>query len=394
MHLFDNSTALIAWAADCFLMAALLLPIALGRRERPYIAWWTTGLLIKGIGLAGIVMTNAINVTGTGALSFGLLSLANILIAMAIVSLCGLRARIAAAASMFVWALMMALLAGRLPAANLLAFASADVILCAFVAIALLRRVPAVGNRRLQLALAAIFAVEGICQMIAIQRISAAPFQATISSMTITIFIVSSFLVFTAKAFLSVALAMSKFQTELQRLASTDPLTGTLNRRGIDDATDRLFGKDARPARIAYFALDLDHFKQINDALGHHTGDLALQHFTDIVRDCLRSEDILGRTGGEEFTILARVKHDSDAFEIAERIRTAVNTSPLELDERKVTMSVSIGLAVGDSSKTVLDKMVTRADKALYTAKTTGRNRSVQLPDYTAPAFSVVEAAS
>nr|WP_246739461.1 GGDEF domain-containing protein [Martelella sp. HB161492] len=185
---------------------------------------------------------------------------------------------------------------------------------------------------------------------------------------------------------------MNRFQSELKRLASTDPLTGTLNRRGIDAATARFFGKDALPGRIAYFALDLDHFKQINDAFGHRAGDLALQHFTDIVRNCLRSQDILGRTGGEEFTILARVRHDSDAFEIAERIRIAVSSKPLELEERSVPLSLSIGLAVGDSAETTLDDLVTKADKALYTAKTTGRNRSVQLPDHKAHSLSVVEA--
>lgn len=152
-----------------------------------------------------------------------------------------------------------------------------------------------------------------------------------------------------------------------QLSADTDPLTGVLNRRGFDR---RISG--AGQGAVLHF--DLDHFKQINDTLGHDAGDLVLQQVTQVAATCLRRDDILARFGGEEFVIFLPDSTVEGAEATAERIRVAI-AEKVRANGQPVTASV--GVSHGQGS---LAALIARADQATYQSKSGGRNRVTVLP--------------
>jgi diguanylate cyclase (GGDEF)-like protein len=121
--------------------------------------------------------------------------------------------------------------------------------------------------------------------------------------------------------------------------------------------------------------MDLDHFKTINDRFGHALGDSVLGMFADVVRQSVRQSDLTGRLGGEEFVALLYDISPERAVALAERIRTTFAEMALEIDERPVSATVSIGLVHSDSGIADLTELVEQADAALYLAKEGGRNR-------------------
>lgn len=162
----------------------------------------------------------------------------------------------------------------------------------------------------------------------------------------------------------------------LEMLAQTDPLTRTLNRRAL---SERLGAEMERVRRynttMSLLLIDLDHFKQINDTRGHAAGDRALCHFVAVVRRALRRTDAFGRLGGEEFGILLPGSGPEGALEFAERLREEIAASPVEDGQGGIPISASIGVAVFDPADPTPDRILARADAALYRAKAGGRNR-------------------
>lgn len=163
----------------------------------------------------------------------------------------------------------------------------------------------------------------------------------------------------------------------LSLLASSDPLTGCLNRRRFFERLDESLKRSQRYGRsLGFFVLDIDHFKQFNDHYGHAAGDLVLKHLVEVCHDVLRDTDVLGRYGGEEFTVfLDEAEHD-DTIGIAERLRERIENDSLLIEGAPVRLTISIGTAQAreeDSSKSLFN----RADKALYLAKEGGRNRVI-----------------
>ncbi|MCE2943243.1 MAG: diguanylate cyclase [Lysobacteraceae bacterium] len=158
--------------------------------------------------------------------------------------------------------------------------------------------------------------------------------------------------------------------------AATDPLTGVLNRRALDRLLAREIERcEVQGTMASLLALDLDHFKAINDAHGHAVGDDALRAFTQRIRGQLRQSDHLARLGGEEFIVLLPGASLEKASEVAERLRDCVADAPL-LDAPRVAVTVSIGVAAfrpGDSGT----ELLARADAAAYEAKRSGRDRVV-----------------
>lgn len=165
-----------------------------------------------------------------------------------------------------------------------------------------------------------------------------------------------------------------RLEDELRQLATTDPLTGAYNRRWGQDQIARALAKRARDgAPFTLLMLDLDHFKSINDRLGHEMGDTALRAFVTACAGALRVTDALVRWGGEEFLALLPGTPGDRAASIAERIRAAVAAIEIEVPEGgSFGFTVSIGLAEADVD--TLDNLVRRADEALYEAKSSGRN--------------------
>ncbi|WP_455203204.1 GGDEF domain-containing protein [Kaarinaea lacus] len=160
---------------------------------------------------------------------------------------------------------------------------------------------------------------------------------------------------------------------QLLKLATTDILTHTANRMQFDTCLDQAIQKAQRSKHafsIIYF--DIDHFKQINDRFGHHTGDLILVNVAHQVRQALRPQDMLSRYGGDEFIILAPYTSVSEAFELAEnikhRIQDNVHVDPIE------KVSCSFGVVEYNSSHESVLSLLKDADHALYSAKNDGRN--------------------
>jgi diguanylate cyclase (GGDEF)-like protein len=143
------------------------------------------------------------------------------------------------------------------------------------------------------------------------------------------------------------------------------------------------FFRAARYGRaLAAIMMDIDHFKAINDSLGHAAGDVVLVQIADIMRECVRESDVIARYGGEEFVILLPETDRDGAMAIAERIRGMIEEASLATGNgEKVRITLSLGLAIMDEENIYpsLDKLLQQADMSLYSAKDTGRNRVVML---------------
>jgi len=165
-----------------------------------------------------------------------------------------------------------------------------------------------------------------------------------------------------------------------QALSSTDPLTGLSNRRFLVEQAPRIWRQARRDGtRVAALALDLDHFKRLNDAFGHAAGDAVLRGVAAALGSTVRPPDVLARTGGEELVVLGLVSDPTEARHLAERLRLAVAGSGIHPD-RQVTVSIGVALArpgYGEDATDALWKLVDRADAAMYEAKQQGRDRVV-----------------
>lgn len=179
-----------------------------------------------------------------------------------------------------------------------------------------------------------------------------------------------------------------KSQSEhLRHLAINDPLTGTLNRQAFAGDLKQVLehlARFRRPLNLMLF--DLDHFKAINDGLGHLAGDKALKLVVGIVRQHLASEDLFGRFGGDEFLIACADRSLEDTAALAENIRHAVVREAAASDPPLTGLSLSIGIAQANPDTSYLpDVLFHRADTALYAAKKAGRNRVVLADESLAP---------
>ncbi|MFC5583723.1 diguanylate cyclase [Nitratireductor kimnyeongensis] len=184
-----------------------------------------------------------------------------------------------------------------------------------------------------------------------------------------------------ALAPLMLASAMAKQKNliaQLSHLARHDPLSHLLNRRAFGEEAQKLARYCAKQNHpYSALMLDIDHFKSINDRFGHATGDQVISIAAAKISACLRSGDILGRVGGEEFAIVIPKCTREQALEVAERIRRAfANTHVTPEDEVSISVTVSVGLASSDDGSANVEALLEEADKALYRAKDLGRNRS------------------
>jgi diguanylate cyclase (GGDEF)-like protein len=164
----------------------------------------------------------------------------------------------------------------------------------------------------------------------------------------------------------------------LERLASTDPLTGAYNRRHfIDVGNNELLRSHRYNHALTAMMIDIDHFKVVNDTYGHGIGDQALKETVRVIGATLRGEDTLGRLGGEEFAVLLPVTDATQAALPAERIRDAISQIVIKTPDAELTFTMSIGLTQGREGDKLVDTLLGRADEGLYQAKEKGRNRVV-----------------
>ncbi|MHB8221168.1 MAG: sensor domain-containing diguanylate cyclase [Acidimicrobiales bacterium] len=190
----------------------------------------------------------------------------------------------------------------------------------------------------------------------------------------------------------------------LAELATHDPLTAMLTRRALVEAVDRVHDgstihvsaarrmTDAVDPPLAYSVamVDLDHFKAVNDRHGHLVGDQVLTEAAARARRALRTGDSIGRYGGEEFLILLPRCDLGQAVEVAERVRSGIGSAPFTTTAGAIELTASIGVAYAQPGRTSVD-VIDRADRALYRAKATGRDRCVAATPGGGPAGDVVE---
>jgi diguanylate cyclase (GGDEF)-like protein len=180
-------------------------------------------------------------------------------------------------------------------------------------------------------------------------------------------------------AYLFGGLAKDRIAARYRRDSLTDPLTGVANRRGFFEMGERLLARAAfarQPTAVIMF--DLDRFKRINDRYGHDTGDEVIATFCRLARSLLRSNDLFGRIGGEEFACLLPTTERLDALRLAERVRAAFEAAHHTIGEDRLRTTVSAGVAIVDNSNFDLDTLLKHADRALSHAKRAGRNRVQQ----------------
>lgn len=170
-------------------------------------------------------------------------------------------------------------------------------------------------------------------------------------------------------------------EARLEKQALTDPLTGLGNRRYLEGQAAMEIARAERSGTpLSLIAVDLDHFKRINDTYGHDVGDVVLQAFATLARQVLRDGDVLCRMGGEEFAVLLPDTDREQALRIAERLRVAVATTPARVgrdatEDGTLAYTASLGVTLVSAGEATLKPAIKRADQGLYAAKETGRNR-------------------
>jgi len=165
-----------------------------------------------------------------------------------------------------------------------------------------------------------------------------------------------------------------------KQLATTDAMTGVANHRELEAYLDRELQRSRKTREpLALIMCDLDHFKEINDTVGHPAGDAVLRHLTrQILVPAVRPKDLVARYGGDEFVLVLRGADSRAALAVAERIRRTIGGQAVLLDGKAVSnLSLSLGIAMFPRDGDTREALVQAADQALYVAKRTGRNRVV-----------------
>ncbi|HEY0268928.1 MAG TPA: diguanylate cyclase, partial [Methyloradius sp.] len=170
---------------------------------------------------------------------------------------------------------------------------------------------------------------------------------------------------------------------QISEVAHEDYLTGTLNRRGMDEALIREFSRAERyNIALSIAMMDIDHFKKINDTMGHTTGDQALSHLAGVIKKSLRTTDVIARYGGEEFIIILPNTEQEESISIVTRAQRELTKNFFMHENKRVLITFSAGVAErapGEEPNSVIP----RADAALYQAKQSGRNRVIGAPSIT-----------
>lgn len=169
--------------------------------------------------------------------------------------------------------------------------------------------------------------------------------------------------------------SLKQKNSSLTILASTDYLTGIMNKRMFNEISEHYFQTAQKNHfNLTLLLLDLDRFKQINDTYGHQAGDQLLKVFVETIEKILGKSDIFARIGGEEFAILLSQTHSDDAYTLAEKIRQEIENLFFTYEGQKISITTSVGISENHVTDSSFDDIFSRADMALYQAKNDGRN--------------------
>ncbi|MDF2987728.1 MAG: diguanylate cyclase response regulator [Eubacterium sp.] len=173
------------------------------------------------------------------------------------------------------------------------------------------------------------------------------------------------------------ALRFKQQQDKLKEMASKDGLTGVFNHALLIDLFEKEYLKQQRnQGDLSFVMLDIDYFKKVNDTYGHTTGDLILRELSDILSNSSRTGDIVGRYGGEEFSLVLPDTNSENAFKLCERIRKTVENYDFFTGKEHIKITVSMGICTKQPCDSILSsEMIIKADEALYIAKQNGRNQ-------------------
>ncbi|MFP5456735.1 MAG: GGDEF domain-containing protein [Alphaproteobacteria bacterium] len=190
-----------------------------------------------------------------------------------------------------------------------------------------------------------------------------------------TVLVIAYPLAFTGVGLFTVFLVATDLAESMRRLATSDQLTGILNRRGFEEAAERaIVNAQRQQAPLALVLADIDNFKAINDRHGHAVGDCALKHFAQRLERLVRRGDLVGRVGGEEFALLLMNTRDANALEVVEHVRLDIASVPVT-GAGPLMMTASFGVTGIRPGDTSLAQLLMRADRALYRSKLDGRDR-------------------
>lgn len=378
--LLDLRTIYLAGALTCVILGFVQLSAyATGRFER-WPLWWGLSNILIGLGLIGvglrgsipdiisIPLANTVSWTGYLLILFGVRSFAG----RPARPLLYLLAIAAAAIPLFLWnepegfAKRVVLVAVLVMACDLLLVREG---------LFLWRREQLVSGAILAALFAptvVLFAIRGY--LAATGRLGTEMFPTDNTSQWLTA-TGTAFLLLRGSALL--LLAAERSRNRLVTIAQHDPLTGAMNRSGLERAMTQI-AVDAgkRPGRLTLLLIDIDHFKSLNDTHGHAAGDRILQLFAEAARSELRASDILARHGGDEFVALLPHMPTKDAVRVANRIRTAFARTLSDWDGAPLRQpTLSIGVAEGDAAIDELETLLEQADEALYRSKRLGRDR-------------------
>lgn len=372
--MIDVKTAFLLWVIQASTFAILLMAIWLNAREQKHFLWFGIGFLFHAIGLAmvglrgqipdfiSIQAGNTISLLAFGFWGKGLAELDH------------------RSAPRFVWMVPLIWIVGNLVPLIRMEFAFRVSLYNAaagvgFAILALLAAGARFSSGRYRALLTLTWGAQAIAAFVfSIVVIFQRPtsFADNFVGMWMgTIALVG----FITSIMILAKILMDRSQEQLQALVRTDPLTGALNRRGFSEAYQGLV--DSSPLdTLGVLIFDLDHFKQINDRHGHTIGDRVLQEFADVCRSLLPQRAVFARTGGEEFAAVLAISEPRDAALFAETVRLALADRTFPTDEETISVTTSIGISISPLRAANLDKLLSEADLALYTAKAQGRNRT------------------
>lgn len=169
---------------------------------------------------------------------------------------------------------------------------------------------------------------------------------------------------------------VDRLQRELQRQATTDSLTGSLNRRAFFELGEREFARAARHHEpLALAMVDVDRFKNIEEQFGPASGDAIVTRLAQVIKEQMRTEDLVGRYWADKFVCLMPATAPDDALRVAERIRGVLAASDLEVGDARIPVRISAGVAARQDADRSLDTLVRRAERALRRSKDQGGNR-------------------
>jgi diguanylate cyclase (GGDEF)-like protein len=168
---------------------------------------------------------------------------------------------------------------------------------------------------------------------------------------------------------------LEQANADLLNLATTDPLTGLVNRRKFEEVMQHEVARAVRYGPLSLLMIDLNLFKQVNDHYGHHAGDEALKTVAGVLNSCCRSTDVCARLGGDEFAVILPHTDAAAAPVVRDRILQAIAQTPLPLGERQVRLSLSIGIASLPDDATESEALIAVADAAMYRVKQASRSQ-------------------